>query len=85
PKSQEKGGDQFAVGPFQFLDAEKRDPSGFKKLEDLAQSTIEEEATLRLIAVPILGRRKVEELSAVIAPMSRVREILGQDQFATRA
>lgn len=44
---------------------------------------IEDEAALRLIAVPVLGRRRQDEVStASLPPLSRVREIIGSTEFS---
>mmetsp|Transcript_36562 Transcript_36562/g.101471 ORF Transcript_36562/g.101471 Transcript_36562/m.101471 type:complete len:721 (-) Transcript_36562:140-2302(-) len=75
-------GSGFNASPFDFIDADERDPQGFQKLEDLAQNTIEDEAAVRLIAVPILGRRRDGDRAAVLPPAGSVREILGSDQFS---
>lgn len=57
-----------------------KDVEGFKKLELLADNTIAEEAALRLIAVPVLGRDASKELTS-LPPLTQVRETLGSDQF----
>lgn len=72
----------FNAGPFEFAVESKSDPQGFKKIEDLAQSTIEDEATLRLIAVPVLGRRREGTVES-LPPLSQVREVISTDQFVT--
>ncbi|CAK0863147.1 unnamed protein product [Prorocentrum cordatum] len=66
--------------PFLGADAVKDDVEGFKKLELLADNTIEDEAALRLIAVPVLGRDPTKETTS-LPPLSQVRETLGSDQF----
>lgn len=81
PKAKQSDDDSFSVGPFGILDASKQDPASFQKLEDLAQNVIEDEATLRLIAVPILGRRRAEGASGMLPSLGRVRAAFGSDVF----
>eukprot|EP00931_Biecheleriopsis_adriatica_P046496 TRINITY_DN26701_c0_g1_i1.p1 TRINITY_DN26701_c0_g1~~TRINITY_DN26701_c0_g1_i1.p1 ORF type:complete len:657 (-),score=142.01 TRINITY_DN26701_c0_g1_i1:15-1949(-) len=75
-------GSAFDFGVFSILDAEKRSPGEFNKLEDLAQNAIQDDATLRLIAVPILGGKADEEKQGrKLLPAQQVTELFGRDQF----
>jgi len=68
-------------GPFGLGGMDGTDSAGFKRLEDLAQNVIADEAALQLIAVPILGRKKPEEQTTSMPSVSRVKEAVGTDQF----
>lgn len=73
--------DVFSAGPFGILDASRQDPATFQKLEDLAENTIDDEAALRLIAVPVLGRRRAEGGKAKLPALGRIKASFDTDAF----